>query len=201
VTFSVMGHIAKADGRVSANEIKMAQSLMSRMRLSPEQRQIAIERFQQGKADHFNFEAALNELRHACHGNIVLLRLFVELQQQAAMVDGLSEKKRLLLEQISRILGADPFFAGNFSHDFGFAGQQQTRTSAPPIANPYAVLNIESTASDAEVKRAYRRLMSQNHPDKLASQGLSEEMIKLATEKTQGIQAAYEQIRQQRGIK
>ena len=49
-------------------------------------------------------------------------------------------------------------------------------------------------ASDAEVKRAYRRLMSQHHPDKLVSKGLPEEMMKLATQKTHEIRQAYEMI-------
>ena len=62
----------------------------------------------------------------------------------------------------------------------------------------YQVLGVSKNASDAEVKKAYRRLMNQHHPDKLVSRGMPEEMVKLATEKTQEIKAAYETIKKSR---
>ena len=52
---------------------------------------------------------------------------------------------------------------------------------------------------DKALKRAYRKLMSENHPDKLIAQGVPEDMIKLATERSQEIQAAYEMIKKSRG--
>lgn len=60
------------------------------------------------------------------------------------------------------------------------------------------MLGVEESASDAELKKAYRRLMSQHHPDKLVAKGLPEEMMRIAKEKTQEIQAAYDLIKQQR---
>ena len=62
----------------------------------------------------------------------------------------------------------------------------------------YRALGVESTATDKEVKRAYRKLMSEHHPDKLIAKGVPEAMIKLATERTQEIQTAYELIRKSR---
>ena len=77
----------------------------------------------------------------------------------------------------------------------------QTRvSSASMLQDAYAVLNISAEASDDEVKKAYRRLLSQHHPDKLVAKGLPEEMIKLATERTHQIRSAYEQIRGHRGF-
>ena len=64
----------------------------------------------------------------------------------------------------------------------------------------FAILNLTATATNDEVKKAYRRLMSQHHPDKLVAKGLPEEMIKLATQKTREIRAAYERIREARGF-
>jgi DnaJ like chaperone protein len=66
------------------------------------------------------------------------------------------------------------------------------------IADAYAILEIGSNSSDKEVKKAYRRMMSRHHPDKLVAKGLPEEMMKIATEKTQEIQAAYEIIKKSR---
>ena len=62
----------------------------------------------------------------------------------------------------------------------------------------YEMLGVSKNASDADVKKAYRRLMNQHHPDKLVAKGLPEEMIKLANEKTQQIKEAYERIKKSR---
>jgi DnaJ like chaperone protein len=59
-------------------------------------------------------------------------------------------------------------------------------------------LGVKNSCTDQELKKAYRRLMSQHHPDKLVSKGLPEEMMKLATEKTQQIKDAYDLIKQDR---
>ena len=67
------------------------------------------------------------------------------------------------------------------------------------LRDAYAVLGVESKDDKATVKRAYRRLMSQHHPDKLVSRGLPEEMIQLATDKTQHIQKAYEKVKESKG--
>ena len=64
----------------------------------------------------------------------------------------------------------------------------------------YAMLGIDKSASDGELKKTYRRLMSQHHPDKLVAKGLPDEMIKDATEKTQHIKKAYETIKLSRGL-
>jgi len=63
------------------------------------------------------------------------------------------------------------------------------------------VLGVASTASDDEIKTAYRRLMSQHHPDKLVARGLPESMKSVAEQKTQEVRAAYEAIKAQRGLK
>ena len=83
----------------------------------------------------------------------------------------------------------------------GGAGQPPRETSAASLRQAYAVLGVEETDSDAKIKKAYRRMMNQHHPDKLVAKGLPEEMIKLATEKTQEIKSAYELIKKERGNK
>ena len=69
------------------------------------------------------------------------------------------------------------------------------------MSEAYQLLGVAPDASDAEVKKAYRRLTNQHHPDKLVAKGMPEEMVKLANEKTQEIRKAWERIRDHRTAK
>lgn len=199
-TFSVMGHLAKADGHVSPSEISMAKSLMHQMRLNAAQRKAAIELFNQGKQAGFPFEEAVAQFRQECHRRTTLLQMFLEIQIQAAMADGrIDTAERKVLLRAGEILGFAP---AQVEQLLGMAGGRSapgSKTGVPDLRQCYTTLGIGRDASDAEVKRAYRRLTSQHHPDKLVSKGLPDEMIKLATEKTRQIREAYEQIRDSRG--
>ncbi|MEE9398495.1 MAG: co-chaperone DjlA [Methylococcales bacterium] len=211
-TFSVMGHIAKADGQITQAEINLANAIMDKMDLPEDMRKTARSLFNEGKKADFPLDKALEQLRAECHRSSSLLRMFLEIQLQAGYADGQlhPEEERLLLHisdrlQFSRfeyqrlrtILEAQARFSGSWS---GAAGNRYSRPSIrkPSIADAYGVLGLKQNADNAEVKRAYRRLMSQHHPDKLVAKGLPEEMMKIATEKTQQIQKAYDLIRNER---
>lgn len=210
-TFSIMGHLAKADGKVSRAEIDLAEAVMRNMELSPELRRTAIRLFNEGKNPDFPLDAALDQLRRECHRRTTLIRMFIEIQLQAAFADGALDpvEERLLLhickrlqfsrmeyESIKSIFQAQQRFSG-----YQRGQRHRDRTEARPrIEDAYAILGLSPSASREEIKKTYRRLMSQNHPDKLVSKGLPQEMIKLATEKTQKIRKAYELIREQRNF-
>ncbi len=209
-TFSVMGAVAKADGRVSADEIALAKSVMDEMELNSQMRQTAINLFNQGKEESFPLSEVLSQFRAECHRRNTLLQMFIEIQLQAAYADGrLDSAEELLLLDICKVLGI-PEFAfrrlermiqaeRNFQQSGrGRAGRVQA--AAPSLDDAYAILNVSADESDAEVKKAYRRLLSQHHPDKLVSKGLPEEMMKLASQKTHEIRQAYEQVKQARGL-
>jgi DnaJ like chaperone protein len=109
VTFSVMGHLAKADGRVSEAEIALAERIMARLQLSGERRAAAIALFRQGKAPDFQLGAAVGRFRRECLGRRMLVQLFLEFQLQAAYAEGEpSAAKRRVLEQIRVGLGISP---------------------------------------------------------------------------------------------
>ncbi len=206
--FSVMGHVAKADGRVTKSEIEVARDIMQRMNLSDEMRQSAIELFSQGKQADFDLAQVLRKFTRACHRRRNLMRMFAEILLHAAYADGeLDSAERRVLEQVRLGLG---FSQREFRHIeavvynaryFGASGGrgQAAPTGKSALREAYAVLGVEPTASDSKIKTAYRRMMNQHHPDKLVAKGLPEEMVKMATEKTQEIQQAYDLIKKERG--
>ena len=197
-TFSVMGHICKADGRVTQDEINTANMIMSQMALSPAQKDAAIALFNEGKKDDFPLEDVLAQLRSELGLSKNIKRVFVEIQCSAAYADGVlhpSEKK--LLDNICRFIGFSKYELNSILAAIAAEAHHQKsgrggKSGKMQIDDAYAILNVSSAANDNEVKRAYRKLMSQHHPDKLVSKGLPEEMMKVATQKTQEIRAAYD---------
>jgi DnaJ like chaperone protein len=209
-TFSVMGHVAKADGQVTKEEIALAEAVMAEMDLSPELRQTAIRLFNEGKTDGFPLEEVLEQFRLECHRRQTLVQMFMELQLQAAYADGsLDEAEDRLLRHICDRLNVSSFTYRRLEQmiraerQFGGGGRGRrpaAQPKGPSLADAYALLNVSPDSSDAEVKRAYRRLLSQHHPDKLVAKGLPEEMMKIATRKTHEIRQAYEQVKKARGF-
>jgi len=191
--FSVMGHIAKADGKVTAAEISSAEAIMARMQLDARQRRAAISLFNEGKKDDFPLHDVLMQFRRECHGRRNLVQIFIEIQIAVAVADGrLHTTERQIIFSIGQELGLDP---AAIEHLIRFTGSsERPQRRGHDLENAYQILGVGKEASDAEVKKAYRRLMSQHHPDKLIAKGLPEEMVRIATEKTQKIKSAYEEI-------
>jgi len=199
-TFSVMGHIAKADGRVTPDEINLAKRVMDELALSGDMRKTAINLFEQGKSANFPLNEVLEQFRRECHRRTHLIRMFLELQMQAAYADGkLDKAEERVLHVICEHLGFSRFEYERIKLQFQaqqrFYGYNQQQQSSHKLDDAYAVLGLDKTATDAEVKKAYRRLISQHHPDKLVAKGLPEEMMVIAKEKTQKIRKAYETIK------
>ena len=206
VTFLVMGQLAKSDGRVTEEEISQARFIMDQMGLNDAQRKEAIGYFTEGKSPHIDLDKELQQLMRAVGHRGSLIQMFLEIQLSVAYADGqLSLQEKHLLDKVCRILGISALqfqfiharvkasqeqFRGQFNRDYG-RGEGELKTA-------YGVLGVTEDATDAELKKAYRKLMSQHHPDKLVAKGLPEEMMKLAKEKAQEIQTAYDKIKKAR---
>lgn len=210
-TFTVMGHLAKADGRVSESEIRAAENVMREMRLSAERRAEARSLFRQGKAPDFDLDTAIQAFNEACGRRVNLKVMFLQIQFSAVWADGdFSESERIILVRIARSLGIpDQLFhqiealVGAFARraggrDWSGAGPSSSQTQASEIKQSYAILGVSPRDDDDQIKRAYRKLMNQHHPDKLVAKGLPEEMMEVATRRAAEIQNAYDVVKQAR---
>jgi DnaJ like chaperone protein len=204
-TFLLMGCIAKCDGRISEQEIAITEQLMARMGLGAEHRQQAITLFKQGADPSFDLDAQLARFVSDCGSHPALRQMLLMFLFSTAAADGgLAPAEHAMVQKIALGIG---FSQAGFEQMLRMFAAQDSFSQAPgmppranALAEAYAALGIEPGTDDRAAKQAYRRLMSQYHPDKLIAEGMPEDMVKMATERTQEIQNAWELIRKARGI-
>lgn len=201
--FAVMGAVSKADGVVTRDEIQMAEAMFDRFHLNAEQREKAKAAFNRGKSADFDLDAELQRFRQVCSGQQALLQMFLQVQVSAVAADGeVHPAEHDMLVRIARGLGlpdslVDQLEATLRGAQAGASGAGRYSTTQQ-IDDAYKTLGVSSSVSDAELKRAYRKLMSENHPDKLAGRGLPESMREMAEERTREISHAYDVIKEAR---
>lgn len=204
-TFAVMGHLAKADGVVTPAHIDKAVAFMAQLGLNASQQKEAQQAFRQGKAADFPLEQQLKTLYSTFRWRPDMLQLFLEIQISVAFVDDhLSAIELKLLQQLASALNVSEFrlqaLIGRYEAESRFARRPASvQPAQDAIAAAYQLLGVSANCTDHVLKKAYKKQMSQHHPDKLMSQGLPAEMLEVAKTKTQQIQAAYELLKQQRG--
>lgn len=197
-TFEVMGHIAKSDGRVSEDEIRVARRIMHSMQLQPGAVRAAIERFSAGKNGNYPLQRRLGELAKVTRGQHDIARAFVNIQLQAAMGAGpFTAQKRQLLWTAAQTLGIGRVEFAQIEAEL----REVSGASGMTLESAYKALGIDSSVPDDAVKKAYRRLMNKHHPDKLIAKGLPESMVEVAEAKTHEVRTAYERIRESRGMR
>lgn len=195
-TFGVMGHIAKADGRVSESEARLAREVIDGLAMGAEERNLAVRLFNEGKSARFDLDGALRQLAEVTGRRRNLRRSFVELQWQLAWADGrIHPAEREILDRIGAFLGFSRAEMAQMERVAAARFEPRRRSPDESLGEAYEVLGVARSASDDELRSAYRRLMRQHHPDRLAAQGLPEEMKEEATRRTQDIQKAYQTVR------
>ena len=201
-TFSVMGHVCKADGRVTKDELQIATRVMVDMDLSPRQQEAAKALFNEGRQDGFNLSAVLAQLKREIGRRTTLQRMFIEILCFAAYADGvLHPAESQLLYRVCDEIGFSRYEMESILSSVSAELHHRHQASGQfSLKDAYSVLGIEENANEAAVKKAYRRLLSQHHPDKLVAKGLPEEMMKMATQRTHEIRQAYERIKQHKGF-
>jgi DnaJ like chaperone protein len=200
-TFAAMGALCKADGTVSRDEIKVAEALFDRLRLSAGQRESAKAAFNRGKSPGFDLDAEVAKLRQVSRGRGPLLQVFLQVQLTAIAADGgVHPAEHEMLVRMARGLGLSEAHVAQLEAMLRTGTRPGAQPTRQKLDDAYAALGVSQSASDAEIKRKYRRLMSQNHPDKLAGKGLPESMREVAEERTREISTAYRLIKEARQL-
>ena len=219
--FSALGHLAKSDGKVTQKEIQIATALMDDMQLTGDTRKEAQNAFREGKARDFPLVDTLNTFYQACHGRRDILQVFLEILIQTAFADGeVSQQEYRVLEKVAKPLGfrrkdVDYLIAMyeaeiRFRQRRGNGGSDQRRgqqgrassgySDQQSLSDAYQILGVSQNDDEKTIKRAYRKRMSEHHPDKLISKGLPQQAMEIAKKKAQDIQSAYELVKEKRGF-
>ncbi len=204
--FLLLGHMAKADGRISQQEIDHTEMIIRQMGLDAGQRQSAIALFKQGAAPQFDVRTTISAFLELCGRQPQLRQTLLMFLVSLALVDhGIEPEERRVLENIAGLLGFNPaqleqlLRMAQAQEQFHHRAGADTAAAGPDrLKAAYAALGVSPDVSDRDLKKAYRKLMSENHPDKLIARGVPEDMLKVATEKSQEITAAYELVSRSR---
>jgi len=204
-SFVAMGKVAKADGRIQESEVALASSVMDHLKLDADQKRLAIRLFNEGKRSDFNLDVVLNRFHRLCRHRASVLQVFMEIQCQMAFADGvMGEKEQALLKRICKRIDISESIYLRIERRVRSESKKPTRkpvvTKTMSLAEACKLLGVSRWTPRQETKQAYRRLVSQVHPDKLVAQGVSDEQLAEATEKMQNIKQAYEIILKARNI-
>lgn len=204
--FQIMGFVAKVDGRVSEDEIRAARALMHRLSMGSAQIRQAISWFDSGKAGTFPLQSTVQQFKRDSHRQPelrgLLLRFLMEIslsksslrqRERAVLWTVCSEIDvgRVELAQLEAMLRAQR----------GFRKSPAGGADAKRVRTAYVTLGINSAATNAEIKQAYRRLMNRNHPDKIAGSNPLPAEVAAAEKNTRDIRTAYELLKARRSIR
>lgn len=226
ITFNLAGYIARGAGVINKDHINKASEIMNAMGLEGSMRNFAIDAFNVGKDQDFKLDVAIDTLKSKGSLTTELISYLIEIQVQIALSDGTleqEEKDRLILigsyfnistfemERLIRIRVAEMQFA-QFARAFsqgsyqngenssnGSSSYQRESVGKNELQQAYEILGVDENASFEDVKKAHKRLMFKYHPDRLASQGLPPEMVKVYTQKAKDIQVAFDVIKRYKG--
>lgn len=190
-TFSMLAKLAKVDGHISPEEIQTIEDFMARdLNLNPESRRFAAQVFETAIESPMSFQDFAGQFYQHFQQQPQLLDLMIDVLFRLSVADGhLSTSEESLIRSAAAIF------------NFGERKYNELKSRyAPDSERYYAILETDSRATNEEIKKQYRKLVKEYHPDKIAAKGLPEEFTKFANDKFREIQEAYDAVKQERGI-
>lgn len=181
--------MAKADGKVTPDEI---QAFKRVFRTPPEEEKNVARLFNQAKKDTRGFEAYARQLARILADAPEVKEEVIDCLFEIAKADGeVHPNEEQFLRETAQLMGlSEADFLRIRAIHLG-----------PDQSDPYTILGLERDVDDTLVKARYRQLARDNHPDKLMAQGLPDEAIEVANQKLARINAAYDEIAKERGIR
>ena len=190
-TFSMLAKLAKVDGHISPEEIQTIEDFMARdLNLNPESKRFAAQVFETAINSPMSFQDFASQFYQNFQRQPQLLDLMIDVLFRLSIADGsLSPSEENLIKSAATIF------------NFGERKYKELKSRyAPDFERHYAILGTDSKATNEEIKKQYRKLVKEYHPDMVASKGLPEEFTKFANDKFREIQEAYDTVKQERGI-
>jgi DnaJ like chaperone protein len=204
--FGAMGHLAKVDGRVTEDEIRAARMLMHRLGLGPSEIRKAMNWFESGKASSYPLAATVRKMRAESARRADMRALFVRLLMEVSLSkSSLHHSERAVIWTICKELDIGRVELAQL--EAMLRAQRGFRRSAAGAADnrrvddAYTVLGVDKSSTNDEIKKAYRRLMNRNHPDKLAPVKPGAAAIAEAERRTREVRSAYELLKSRRSIR
>jgi len=190
---SLAAKVAKADGKVTPAEVQSFDAfLRDQLGMSAADRRVAARIFNAARDSHEPAESFARQLRILLGHQPARLRDLISVLAGVARADGrLDQAEERLLRSVAREMGLS-------DRDYDEAvGMYDPRAS---LESSYTVLGVTPGATNDEVKKAYRKLAREYHPDVVANKGMGEDFQKFAAEKMRAINAAYEAVKEARGL-
>ncbi len=195
--FSMLARIASVDGVINTAERKKVEEFIRRdLRLDPQSSAIAIQVFETAVNSQGSFEQFAVQFYESFRMNHQMLELMIDIFYRVSYADGqISRAEEALIDRAGEIFRFTRDHMDSIRRRYGTAV-----SGSGGMSRSFAVLGLKPDASEDEIKKAYRKLVSEYHPDKIASKGLPEEFEKFAAEKFREIQAAYDELRVMKGL-
>ena len=185
--------VAKSDGQVSEQEIRVFKKIFV---VKEQETSYVVKTFNDAKKSIKGIEKYAAVVKDICAGNLEMQESVVENLFKIAVADGKINNEALeLLKKISLIVGLPE---GNFEI---IRDLYLPKVKSKLIQDYYDVLGVLYTATDAEIKARWKKLIIQYHPDRQQAKGASPKEIEVATAKMAEINFAYQEIVKMRGGK
>ncbi|MGE8189313.1 TerB family tellurite resistance protein [Pseudomonas sp. NPDC086278] len=195
--FVLLGRLAKCDGRVVEGHIQQARQEMQALEMTEPAKRRAIAAFNRGKSGNDRLRGYLRRLSAQPHASEGVLRACWRM----VWADGRAgSAERELIAQWGKWLGWTPYQVQALAADYEPHRRPQV-SSALTYQDALRLLGVSATSEPAQIKRAYRRLLSRHHPDKIAGSGATALQVREATDKTRELHTAYTLIRERRDFR
>lgn len=185
---SLSAKMAKADGVVTADEVNAFKEIFD---IPPEEQANVARMFNLAKQDVAGFDAYARQILQIYEHEYDILEDILDGLFHIAEADGIIHENELLfIEEVARI--------------FAFEDEAYEAIKARHVRDgkndPYGVLGVERSWSNFEIRKTYRKLVAENHPDRLIARGVPEEFVRIANDKMAAINAAYDELQKERGL-